>query len=133
MSVDLPAPLAPTSACTSPRSAMTSTPSSATTAPKRLPRPRTSSSGAVNPGASLRLELLGQLARPPVVGLGHLGELGGVLRSDVLRRDDQAARDGLAVQDLQAELGRLLAGPRRARDGAARLVLDDPLHPAVVL
>ena len=49
------------------------------------------------------------------------------------RRDHEAARHRLAGEDLQAELGRLLAGARREGDRATLLVLDDPLHPAVVL
>ncbi len=47
--VDLPAPLAPVSACTSPPPATKSTASNAATAPKRFPRPRSSSSGGGEP------------------------------------------------------------------------------------
>ena len=46
ISVDLPAPLSPSSASTSPRATSSDTPSSATTAPKRLVASRTCSTGA---------------------------------------------------------------------------------------
>src|SRR5450755_5175130 len=131
ISVDLPAPFAPVKACTSPACPTRSTASSAATAPKRLPTPRNSSSAGVNCALLLGLPFFGQLARPPVVGLVQLRELCRVGGSDILRRDHEAARHRLARQDLQPELGRLLAGARREGHGAALLVLGDPLHPAV--
>ena len=48
ISVDLPAPLSPSSASTSPRRRSRSIPSSAPTAPKRLVAPRTASTGIVS-------------------------------------------------------------------------------------
>src|SRR5205085_8428333 len=47
MSVDLPAPFSPTSACTSPRSTSTPTPSSATTPEKTLRIPSIRRSGSL--------------------------------------------------------------------------------------
>src|SRR6266545_5664063 len=60
ISVDLPAPLSPSSASTSPRSTSRSTPSSAVIAPKRFVAPRTASAGAAvligRPSAYERVE-----------------------------------------------------------------------------
>src|SRR6478736_4775618 len=114
MSVDLPAPLSPTSAVTSPGSATRSTPRRACTAPKFLWPPRTSRGGG---GVRLLLHGLvdrhalvaGQDVLQPLVGGvlpgdGH-GAVHAVLLEDGDRGVAQAVVGGEDAVDLPAGLG----------------------------
>src|SRR5262245_39174691 len=114
ISVDLPAPLSPTSATTSPAYTSKSTWSSACTAPKRLETPLVSSSGVRPATLVIRVTplcgdgVVRRPSRPPhgslvsgdASGLAGLGVLGGadlVLGPEAIRdhrRGDAALDDG---------------------------------------
>ena len=119
---------APRRAC-----AVRSTASSAATLPKRLlSAAMSSSAGSGARSASLRLELVRQLAGPPVVGPVHLGDLAasaGAMYSDGITRPRGTGsplrifRPSL-IASWPARVGKVTAPPC--------LFFDDPLHPAVV-
>src|SRR4051794_18613032 len=104
--VDLPAPLSPTSAVTSPARATRSTPRSACTAPKFLRPPRTSSVGggarSVAPcAACVIVHLVGSIGSPRVVVAGLCGR--------AARIDACLRRASLVVAPRAPGRGRLLA------------------------
>src|SRR6476619_7098473 len=92
ISVDLPAPFSPTSACTSPRSTEKFTPSSATEAPKRFVIPSMRSSGTRAAGAVIQPSSL----RSVRVG----DRLRGVRLVEEPVGDDDLRRNGLALPQL---------------------------------
>src|SRR5205814_2684578 len=129
MSVDSPAPFAPTRACTSPASAERSTPSSAVTPGNVFDSPRISRNAITSP----RLPLLRQGAGPPVVRPLGLDVTRDARGRDVFGGHGEATLHRLPIQDPEAEPHRLLADAGRERHGTASLVLRHPLQPPVVL
>src|SRR5262245_50292425 len=121
ISVDLPAPFSPISACTLPRASTRSTPSRATTPGKRLSMPRISSAGPVAASA------LGARASSACIGAPpHQVEPGGEDDDDaghhhlqvlVPSQDDDAVVDDLQHQHTEEGAYQRAAAARQA--GAA--------------
>src|SRR5579863_3635409 len=123
MSVDLPAPLSPTTASTCPAKAARSTPARATTWPNRLLMPRSSRSAARAPGSVIASpwsgRVLGGGEGRVQVGLGDEGGAGIGRRRHLLalaHRDEQV--DGILGHGAEV----LLAG---AVDRPAADAVDD--------
>ena len=133
MRVDLPAPLAPTRAWTSPAFAERSTPLSATTPGKRLARPLISSSGvtllSITASAGTRPAARSPTSRP---GPSHRRYL--AISAGAIYADGTAVPrvTGSPLRMLRADLHRFLAGAGREGDCAALAVLCNPLQPAIV-
>src|SRR6266404_4668424 len=131
ISVDLPAPLAPQTAWTSPLVAVKSTWSSARTPGNRRVSPRVSRSGMAP--ALLRQERGWQRGGEPVVRTVGLGEFGGGGGVEIDRRHDDRGRRRLPLEDRDRFLHRLAADLEPAGDRPPFPRLGNQLGPAVVI